>query len=108
MVEYIMPDPETQKQIRDEHMRIVRQRCDEQYPLYYDNDSSGFVGFTILVVTNGINKKIVLDLQGHELTGNEQSVQKPCACKTKSFFKAVTLSSDFSTRALIVTVCYML
>lgn len=29
MVEYIMPDPETQKQIRDEHMRIVRQRCDE-------------------------------------------------------------------------------
>ena len=29
MVEYIMPDPETQKQIRDEHLRIVRQRCDE-------------------------------------------------------------------------------
>lgn len=49
MVEYIMPDPETQKQIRDEHMRIVRQRCDEQYPLQYDNASSGYVEFVQVI-----------------------------------------------------------
>lgn len=65
MVEYIMPDPETQKQIRDEHMRIVRQRCDEQYPLeFYDTASSGYVGSTILllVVANTLQhkQKIVL------------------------------------------------
>ena len=34
-------------------------------------------------------------LRGHELTDNEQSVQKPRTCKTKSFFTTVTLGSDF-------------
>ena len=34
-------------------------------------------------------------LRGHELSGNEWSVQKSCACQTKSFFKAVMLYSDF-------------
>ena len=38
-------------------------------------------------------------------SGNEKSVQKPRACKTKSFFKAVTLYRDFkSAHALFVTV----
>ena len=42
-------------------------------------------------------------------SGNEKSVQKPRACKTKSFFKAVTLYRDFkSAHGLFVTVCYVL
>jgi len=28
MIEYLMPDPETEQQKRNEHLRLMRERCD--------------------------------------------------------------------------------
>ena len=40
-------------------------------------------------------------------SGNEKSVQKPRACKTKSFFKAVTLYRDFLSPFVMCCKCFI-
>ena len=69
--------------------------------------SSAVVSILILPNSHIHWLKIVL---GEDMrSSNEKSVQKPRACKTKSFFKAVTLCRDFkSAHALFVTVCCVL